>query len=94
VIAVALTLVLGVAAAPGAAQASDIWDDLARADGVVVLYRHARAPGGGDPADFDVEDCATQRNLSAAGRRQAVRMGRQLRENDVPVARVRWSPWC
>jgi len=94
VIAVALTLVLGVAAAPGAAQASDIWDDLARADGVVVLYRHALAPGGGDPADFDVEDCATQRNLSAAGRRQAVRMGRQLRENDVPVARVRSSPWC
>ncbi len=93
-IAVALTLVLGVAAAPGAAQASDMWDDLARADGVVVLYRHALAPGGGDPADFDVEDCATQRNLSAAGRRQAVRMGRQLRANDVPVTRVRSSPWC
>jgi len=94
VIAAALALLMGISAAPGAAQASDIWDDLARTDGVVVLYRHALAPGGGDPADFDVEDCATQRNLSAAGRRQAVRMGRQLRENDVPVARVRSSPWC
>lgn len=93
-IAAALALLMGISAAPGAAQASDIWDDLARTDGVVVLYRHALAPGGGDPADFDVEDCATQRNLSAAGRRQAVRMGRQLRENDVPVARVRSSPWC
>ena len=94
VIAIALALVLGVTAVPGAAQASDVWDDLARTDGVVVLYRHALAPGGGDPADFDVEDCATQRNLSPAGRRQAVRMGRQLRENDVPVAQVRSSPWC
>ena len=75
-------------------QAADIWDELADSDGLVILYRHALAPGGGDPANFDVDDCATQRNLSAAGRRQAVRMGRQLRIRDIPVAEVISSPWC
>ena len=75
-------------------QAADIWDELADSDGLVILYRHALAPGGGDPANFDVDDCATQRNLSAAGRRQAVRMGRQLRTRDIPVAEVISSPWC
>jgi len=93
-LAVALALVLSTVGASGAVQAADIWDDLSQADGAVVLYRHALAPGGGDPPDFDVQDCASQRNLSAAGRRQAVRMGRQLRKNDVPVARVLSSPWC
>lgn len=78
----------------GPAHAESIWSTLRSTDGVVILYRHALAPGGGDPADFDVDDCTTQRNLSADGRRQAVRMGRQLRERNVPVARVVSSPWC
>ena len=75
-------------------RADDVWQTLQDEDGIAVLYRHALAPGGGDPADFDVDDCATQRNLSADGRRQAVRMGKQLRERNVPVARVVSSPWC
>jgi len=75
-------------------RAESVWETLRGEDGIAVLYRHALAPGGGDPADFDVDDCTTQRNLSADGRRQAVRMGRQLRERDVPVARVVSSPWC
>jgi len=87
-----LTLALVALASP--ARAADIWDELADSDGLVILYRHALAPGGGDPANFDVDDCATQRNLSAAGRRQAVRMGRQLRTRDIPVAGVISSPWC
>lgn len=86
--------VLALAAFAIPAQATDIYDELRDFDGVVVLYRHALAPGGGDPPNFDVDDCATQRNLSAAGRRQAVRMGRQLRTRDIPVAGVISSPWC
>ena len=76
------------------ARADSVWKTLTEEDGIAVLYRHALAPGGGDPADFDVDDCNTQRNLSVDGRRQAVRMGKQLRERNVPVARVVTSPWC
>jgi len=89
---VVIALVLAAMGTP--ARAESVWEILQDEDGIAVLYRHALAPGGGDPADFDVDDCATQRNLSADGRRQAIRMGRQLRERDVPVARVVSSPWC
>jgi len=87
-------VVLALAAFAIPAQATDIYDELRNSGGLAILYRHALAPGGGDPANFDVEDCATQRNLSAPGRRQAVRMGRQLRTRDIPVAGVISSPWC
>ena len=44
----------------------------------VLLMRHGTAPGGGDPAGFALGDCATQRNLDAAGRAQAAAVGRWL----------------
>lgn len=65
-------------------------------DGDVVLYRHALAPGGGDPPGFRLGDCSTQRNLSDAGREQARRLGQALREQlgGVAVGAVWASPWC
>ena len=45
----------------------------------VILLRHARAPGTGDPSNFRLGDCSTQRNLSKAGRDQAARIGARLR---------------
>ena len=39
--------------------------------GIVAILRHAFAPGTGDPANFALDDCATQRNLDAQGRGQA-----------------------
>jgi len=38
--------------------------------GDVLIMRHALAPGGGDPGNFDLNDCSTQRNLDSAGRQQ------------------------
>ena len=35
--------------------------------GKLIFIRHAYAPGGGDPDNFDINDCATQRNLSDLG---------------------------
>ena len=84
---------LALSAGPANAD-DDIWQELRDLDGTVILFRHALAPGGGDPADFDVSDCSTQRNLSAAGRIQSRDMGRQLRKENVDVARVLSSPWC
>ena len=36
--------------------------------GKLIFIRHAYAPGSGDPADFNLNDCSTQRNLSEEGR--------------------------
>lgn len=78
---------------PLGARAASGWDAL-RGGGVAALIRHARAPGGGDPAGFALGDCATQRNLSAEGRAQARQMGAAFRAADVPVGRVIASRWC
>ncbi|MEM6667391.1 MAG: histidine phosphatase family protein, partial [Pseudomonadota bacterium] len=51
-----------------------LWERL-REGGLVVLVRHALAPGTGDPSNFLVDDCSTQRNLSETGREQARLMG-------------------
>ena len=60
----------------------------------IVLFRHALAPGGGDPQGFQLGNCASQRNLSEEGRQQAQRMGQWLRDNTVPVQAVWHSAWC
>jgi len=62
--------------------------------GYVVLMRHAAAPGTGDPANFQLSDCSTQRNLSAVGRSQATRMGRAFRDRAIPIAKILSSQWC
>jgi broad specificity phosphatase PhoE len=51
-------------------------------------------PGLGDPPGLRLDDCATQRNLSDAGRAEARRIGERLAREKVPVARVYTSPWC
>jgi phosphohistidine phosphatase SixA len=88
----ALLLVLG--AAPALASDAGLLRTLREEDGLTILYRHAIAPGTGDPAGFRLGDCATQRNLSAEGRAQARDIGRALRQARVPVAEVRSSRWC
>jgi hypothetical protein len=58
----------------GAVQAGDehAWTAL-REGRAVLLLRHATAPGTGDPANFQLADCRTQRNLNQLGREQAQR---------------------
>ena len=57
--------------------------------------RHAATEGApGDPAGYRLDDCATQRNLSDAGRADAKRVGQRLAAEHVPIARVYTSPWC
>lgn len=85
------------AAVPDLAVAAmpDVWAELRAGTGLVVLLRHAQTtPGTGDPPEFRLDDCATQRNLSDEGRAQAARIGQAFRERGVPVARVLTSQWC
>ena len=60
----------------------------------VALMRHALAPGIGDPENFRLDDCSTQRNLSQAGRDQAVKIGARLKEAGIDSADVFTSQWC
>ncbi len=63
--------------------------------GQVVLMRHAQTdPGVGDPEGMVLADCATQRNLSAAGRAQAAAAGAAWRARQLPIERLVSSPWC
>jgi broad specificity phosphatase PhoE len=78
---------------PCAAAGDDLFSLVGKPDHVIVL-RHARAPGTGDPANFRLGDCSTQRNLSAEGRRQAVRIGDRLRAAGLPETKVYSSQWC
>jgi phosphohistidine phosphatase SixA len=62
--------------------------------GHVLMIRHAYAPGSGDPANFRIGDCSTQRNLNDQGREQARAIGEWLRGREVKRARVYSSQWC
>lgn len=78
----------------GGAQAGDehAWKAL-REGRAVLLMRHATAPGVGDPANFQLADCRTQRNLNQAGREQAQRWGRLLQRQWIKP-RLLSSRWC
>jgi phosphohistidine phosphatase SixA len=76
-----------------AGQDMTLWSAL-RSGEHIALLRHAFAPGTGDPADFMLGDCSTQRNLSRVGREQAERIGARMRENGIAQARVYTSQWC
>jgi phosphohistidine phosphatase SixA len=66
-----------------------------RGDGHVALIRHAPAPGPvGDPSDYKLDDCATQRNLSEQGRAEAAALGARFRMQQVKVGKIVSSQWC
>jgi broad specificity phosphatase PhoE len=92
-LALALGGVALAAAAPSVADEA-AWRALAE-PGAVLMVRHAQTvPGIGDPPGYRLDDCATQRNLSEDGRRQAAAMGSALAARGVKVARVESSRWC
>jgi phosphohistidine phosphatase SixA len=66
-----------------------------RQGGCVALMRHAETtPGVGDPPEFKLDDCRTQRNLSAAGQQDARRIGAWFRQNKLKPRAVLTSAWC
>ncbi len=66
----------------------------AKQPGAIILMRHALAPGTGDPADLDLADCRTQRNLSDEGRVQARTIGDAFKERGIDIEKVLTSQWC
>ena len=62
--------------------------------GNLIFIRHAYAPGGGDPDNFDIKDCTTQRNLNDVGREQSKKIGKFFRENNNLLENIYSSEWC
>lgn len=60
----------------------------------VLLIRHAEAPGFGDPSGYIIGQCATQRNLSTYGKKQAKAIGLWLSKQGIDQAQIFSSPWC
>jgi hypothetical protein len=67
---------------------------LMKSGGHILMIRHAYAPGSGDPANFKIGDCATQRNLDDRGRSQARAIGDWLRSKGIKDAKIYSSQWC
>ena len=62
--------------------------------GNVLFIRHALAPGFGDPQNFDLNDCSTQRNLNREGRDQAYRIGEKIKDYGIKFSKIYSSQWC
>ena len=63
-------------------------------NGKLIFIRHAYAPGSGDPKNFNLNDCATQRNLNDRGREQSKNIGNIFSRYDIKVKNVYSSEWC
>ena len=62
--------------------------------GKLVFIRHSYAPGNGDPKNFDLKDCVTQRNLNQEGINQSKKIGVFFTKNKIQIDKVLSSEWC
>jgi len=92
-ITVILTGMTFLIAADGLADQTEVIDRL-KFGGHILMIRHALAPGSGDPPNFEISDCSTQRNLDESGRTQARSIGMWLRSNGIKSAWIYSSQWC
>jgi broad specificity phosphatase PhoE len=64
-----------------------------RAGGLTLLMRHALTDAAINQQEL-LRSCASQRNLTIAGREQARAVGRAIRRLRIPIGQVRASPLC
>jgi phosphohistidine phosphatase SixA len=76
------------------ANSNDKIQNLLKEGKKLIFIRHAVAPGGGDPVDFDILRCETQRNLSKEGIAQSKNIGKFFSENKIKIDKVLSSEWC
>ena len=62
--------------------------------GNLIFIRHAYAPGGGDPDNFKISNCSTQRNLNEDGKKQSRKIGQFFIKNNISIDKVLSSEWC
>ena len=61
--------------------------------GKLVFIRHALAPGNGDPENFELKNCSTQRNLDDIGIQQSKRIGLIFKKNEIKIDKIYSSEW-
>jgi len=76
------------------AEATEAGWALLRDGGHVVLIAHAYAGGSAEPANFDIANCATQRNLTERGKQQARKIGALFAARAAEIENVLSSPYC
>lgn len=77
-----------------AAANPTIWQAL-KNDNHIVLLRHTETvPGIGDPPNFNLSDCTSQRNLNDRGRDHARAWRNAFTANGIKVGGVFSSAWC
>ena len=76
------------------ANSNDDLQNILNEGGKLIFIRHAYAPGGGDPKNFDIFNCASQRNLNEEGIKQAKNIGKFFLKNDIDANIVLSSEWC
>ena len=75
-------------------NANDKTQNLLKEGGKLIFIRHAVAPGVGDPIDFDILKCKSQRNLNKEGIVQSQNIGRFFLDNNIKIDKVLSSEWC
>ena len=76
------------------ANSEDNVQNILNEGGKLIFIRHAYAPGGGDPDNFDISNCASQRNLNEDGIEQSKRIGNFFLEKNIMIDKILSSEWC
>ena len=76
------------------ANSSDDLQSILSEGGKLIFIRHAYAPGGGDPDNFNLSNCASQRNLYEEGIKQAMKIGNFFLERNIIIDKILSSEWC
>ena len=76
------------------ANSNDDLQNLLSEGGKLIFIRHAYAPGSGDPDNFDLSNCDSQRNLNQEGIDQAMAINKFFLKNSMDNNLVLSSEWC
>ena len=76
------------------ANSNDDLHNILSEGGKLIFIRHAYAPGTGDPDNFDISNCNSQRNLNKEGVEQAKYIGKFFLKNQIKSNIILSSEWC
>jgi phosphohistidine phosphatase SixA len=79
---------------PILANSNEDFQSLLNEGGKLIFIRHAHAPGSGDPDNFDLSNCASQRNLNQEGIDQAKSINKFFLKKHIDSSSVLSSEWC
>ena len=74
-------------------SANDL-QSILKEEGKLIFIRHAHAPGSGDPVNFNILSCSTQRNLDKKGINVSKKIGKFFKKNNIKIDIVLSSEWC